>query len=134
MNKLLFMLAVISQQPAGRVVSSAVVSLVAWDVSEASRVPSGLLVAITEHESGFNYRAKRGPCCGLGQVDHRYSAFTCAEMRSDVQVGILSSAIAIKTWRKHTDSWHDALACYSTGNSCEGTSYADTVVSLWKKI
>lgn len=128
------MLAVISQQPAGRVFPASVVSLVAWDVSEATRVPCGLLVAIAEHESGFKYRAKNGPCCGLGQVDHRYSAFTCAEMRDSIETGVLASAIAIKTWRKKSDSWHGALACYATGNDCTGTEYADNVVDVWTRI
>ena len=126
------MLAIVAQQPAGRVFSAAVTSLVVWDVSEATMVPAGLLAATIAHESGFKVTARRGPCCGLGQVDHRYSAFTCAEMRSNVDVSVLASAIALKTWRKKADSWHGALACYATGNSCAGTVYADKVMEIWK--
>lgn len=133
MRALLFMLAVASQQPPVRVFPASVVALVAEDISGLSGVPAGLLVAVAEHESGFKTTARRGRCCGLGQVDQRYSVFTCAEMRS-VNVSMLAEAIALKYWLRRTGNWHDALQCYATGNACTGTVYADKVIDRWNAL
>lgn len=92
-------------------------------------VPPPLLAGVVYVESRWNRRAvSGGPCCGLAQVNPRWTpGVTCSDLLWPLR-GLWEGAAALERWKHRRPTWRAALACYHTGNKCRGSRYESQVL------